>query len=263
MMADCYAFQPVSRFREGDEEEGRRQGNTHAGFGAESAASACREARSVSSPEELGKPQSQFIHCSVVCWEEEGSPGRLQAPEQNSSSCHSGSHERKHFTLASCTGRLPHGAGVPVCHPLLGALTEVAGNLFPVMDHVPLTSAWKLAWWGDVTQHPSGGSAVPHPALARHPPGESPRTISSRGVGAKAPGGQVQTEPNGTNNGTNRNIYWREALWDIEVFTRRGEDSSLPQDLRHTEFFRSKISFSLGGRKRNEHRRGVRVPEFH
>lgn len=132
--------------REGDKEEGRRQANTHAGFRAGSTASVCGEARSISSTEELGKPQSKFIHCSVVCCEGDGSQGRLQALEQNSSSCHSGSCGRKWFTLASCAGRMLQGSGIPACHPLLRDLTEVAGNLFPVMDQAPLTSAWQLAW---------------------------------------------------------------------------------------------------------------------
>lgn len=126
-------------------EGGRKEANTHTGFEADSTASVCRQARSVSSTEELGKPQSKFMHSSVVCSEEEGSQGGLQALEQNSSSCHSDSYERKWFTLASCARRLLQGSGIPVRHPVLRGLTEVAGNLFPVMDHAPLTSAWKLA----------------------------------------------------------------------------------------------------------------------
>lgn len=76
-LADCYAFQPVPCFREGDKKEGRRQANTHTGFGADSTASICRQARHISSTEELGKPQSKFIHSSVVCSKEEGPSSKI------------------------------------------------------------------------------------------------------------------------------------------------------------------------------------------
>ena len=91
------------------------------------------------------KPQSKFLHSSVVCSEEEGSQGRLQALEQNSSSCQSGSCAGTWFSLASCAGRLLQGSGIPACQVLLRGLTEAAGNLLPVTAQTPSSRAWKLA----------------------------------------------------------------------------------------------------------------------
>ena len=92
----------------------------------------------------------------------------------------------------------------------------------------------------------SGGAAKT--ALARGRAGEFLLNASSFCVEAKALGRWGATDQSSTNNGADHNTYWREVLWDTERFTQRGEDPSLPQDLGNKEFFRSKISFSLGGR---------------
>lgn len=84
------AFQPVLGFGEGDKEGGGKPTNTQ---GSELQAQRLSVDKQEAFParESLAKAQSQFIDCRVVWSEEEGSRGRPQALEQNSSPCHSGS----------------------------------------------------------------------------------------------------------------------------------------------------------------------------